>query len=129
MPQGKGCVIIITSRNRSIGELSPGAHLELDAMSMDEAIELLLYSPNSSVQPYEQARVDARAVAEELGCLPIALAQARSYMFQTKDSAEAYLKKIIAYKDRLLARPIQHKEGMRYASTYAAFEASFEILT
>jgi hypothetical protein len=103
IPQGKGCVIIITSRNHSIGELSPEAHLELDVMSMDEAIELLQYSSDPSIQSEEQAREDARPVAEELGCLPIALAQARSYMFQTKCSADAYLKRIIVYRDRLLA--------------------------
>jgi tetratricopeptide (TPR) repeat protein len=128
IPQGTGCVIVITSRNHSIGQLSPEAHLELDVMSMDEAIELLMYSSDPSIQSEEQAREEARAVAEELGCLPIALAQARSYMFQTRCSADAYLKRIIVYRDRLLTRPVQHKEGMRYTSTYAAFEASFNIL-
>jgi hypothetical protein len=45
LPSGESCTIIITSRNRSLGQLCPDAHLELDTMSMDEAVNLLLYRP------------------------------------------------------------------------------------
>jgi hypothetical protein len=46
LPLGESCAIVITSRNRSLGQLCPDAHLELDTMSMDEAVDLLLHRPD-----------------------------------------------------------------------------------
>src|SRR5450432_2216468 len=39
LPTGESCAIVVTSRNRLIGDLCPRAHLELDVMSMEEAVE------------------------------------------------------------------------------------------
>ena len=84
---GNGCDVIITSRNHLIGELDPNSHLELDAMRLDEATELLFLPPNRTLNSKE----DAREIANLLGCLPIALTQARSYMYQTQCSGSEYL--------------------------------------
>lgn len=128
LPRGGSCTIVVTTRNRLLGELSPDAHLELDVMSMEESIKLLLFNsePLGSITP--ENRDEARAIAEALGCLPIALAQARSYMYQTKCTARAYLERLIDNKQKILARPIKYHQDMRYTSTYAAFDASFEML-
>jgi tetratricopeptide (TPR) repeat protein len=126
LPQGESCIIIITSRNRSIGELCPDAHLELDVMSMSEAVELLSYQSNTAI---EHSREAACAIAKELGCLPIALAQARSYMYLTKFTETVYLDRILSSKEQLLAQPVKNHPEMRFLSTYAAFNASFELLT
>jgi hypothetical protein len=128
LPDGDSCVIIITSRNRSIGELYPDSHLELDVMSMDEAIALLLKTLGSSVDFTEQAREEALSIAQVLCCLPIALTQARSYMYQTNCSRSTYLEILTSNRDELLARPVKNQRDMRYLSTYAAFDASFRKL-
>lgn len=125
LPEGNECVVLITSRNHSIGELSPEAHLELDVMSMDEAIEVLLHPPN----PSSLSADEAREVAQLLGCLPIALAQARSYMYQTRCSGEEYLEILKENRDELLAEPVKYQRDMRYPSTDTAFSASFKQLT
>ena len=128
LPRGEGCSIIMTSQNRSIGGICPDAHLELDEMSINEAVELLLHESNSSTVYTEQAVEEARAIAEALGCLPIALTQARSYMFHTRCSRTAYLERILRSRDALLIQPVKHQPEMRHQSTYAAFEASFDRL-
>ena len=129
IPEGDGCIIFITTRNRSLGELSPDSHLELDVMSMQEGVEMLLFTPNNSNMPTEDAKKGAAAIAEALGCLPIALQQARSYMFQTKASPSAYLQRLATNRNKLLAQPLKNQRNLRYLSAYAAFEASFSKLS
>ena len=124
LPKGSGCDIVITSRNHSISEISPTSHLKLDAMPMDEAMELLFLPPNRSLNSREQAR----EIAELLGCLPIALTQARSYMYQTQCSGSHYLQILHDGRAALLAEPVAHQRDMRYLSTDAAFDASFKQL-
>lgn len=125
LPDGNGCAIVITSRNRSMGSISLEAHLELDQMSIDEAIELLLHSSNRSGSLNQQNDKNIRAIAEELDCLPIALQQARSYMHETRCSANAYLERLRTSRNKLLAHPVKYQREMRYLSTYAAFDSSF----
>ena len=128
LPSGSHCAIIITSRNRSLGQLNRNGHLELDVMSIGEAVELLVYPLNRHPPPTMSDINGARAVAEELGCLPIALVQARSHMFQTSCSASTYLERLVSSQDRLLALPVYYQRDMRHNSTYSAFDASFQVL-
>ena len=125
LPSGGNFAIIITSRNRSVGDISRNAHLELDVMSEDEAVELVLRDSTSSSLTVEEAY----AIAGALGCLPIALVQARSYIFQTRCSGTAYLEKLNSSRKKLLAQPIRNQRDVRYTSTYAAIDASFELLS
>ena len=125
LPQSNSCAIVITTRNHTLGESNQDAHLELDIMVMDEAIDLLLYTWKGSMESTEEARRDAKLVAEALGCLPIALQQARSYMLQVKCSARAYLERLSSNRGKLLGLEINHQLGTHSISTYAAFETSF----
>ncbi|KIM22503.1 hypothetical protein M408DRAFT_78932, partial [Serendipita vermifera MAFF 305830] len=128
IPRGNSCIIIITSRNRSIGQFCPETHLELGVMSPDEAVALLLYTAEGATTISCSARESAHALSQALGCHPIALTQARSYMSQTKCSSSAYLERLNVYRDKLLAMPIGNQLQLRYESAYAAFEASFALL-
>ncbi|KIM26629.1 hypothetical protein M408DRAFT_72598 [Serendipita vermifera MAFF 305830] len=128
LPGGSSCLIAIISRNRSIGEMCPEAHLELDVMTIEEGVELLLHTPGRFIHITDQYRKDAGAIAETLGCLPIALAQARSYMYQTRCPPSDYLRRLQSSRNDLLAQPIKYQKGMRYLSTYSAFNASFQML-
>jgi tetratricopeptide (TPR) repeat protein len=128
LPLGNSCAIVVTSRNRSLGELCSEAHLELDTMSMDEAVDLFLHRSGPSTMITDRMREEASAISRELGCLPIALTQARSYMYQTQCSASEYHERLLNSRDKLLAKPVKHHRDMRYVSTYAAFDASFGLL-
>ncbi|KIM24489.1 hypothetical protein M408DRAFT_75716, partial [Serendipita vermifera MAFF 305830] len=126
LPRGS-CAITITSRNGLLGDLHPEGHLRLDIMELDEAIDLLLYG-HGDLATTDQARIDATAIAEALGRLPIALQQARAYMRQTKCSARAYLERLSKSREKVLRQPIKYQLNSRAISTYAAFETSFSRL-
>lgn len=128
LPRGGSCAVVVTTRNRLLGELAPDSHLELDVMSVEESMELLLFNSKDLGSITSGTGEEARAIAEALGCLPIALTQARSYMYQTKCTARAYLERLVNGKSKILAHPIKNHPDMRYTSTYAAFDASFEML-
>ena len=128
LPHGSSCTIIITSRDRLMGGLNPGAHLELDVMSTDEAVELVLHTSSQSTSAIEQDRENARDIAEALGCLPLALQQACSYMFQTKCSARTYLELLSTSRNKLLSTELNYQLHKHPISTYAAFDASFDKL-
>ena len=124
LPRGSSCAIAITSRNHLLGVQYPDAHLRLDVMSPEEAVELLLYRSNRATIT-EQDRKDAASLAQALGYLPIALQQARSYMQQTQCTISAYLERLSNSRSRLLGQGISFQMDMDYISTYAAFETSF----
>ncbi|KIM28180.1 hypothetical protein M408DRAFT_70248, partial [Serendipita vermifera MAFF 305830] len=126
LPRGSHCAIAITSRNSTLGDNYPETHLALDAMSMEEATELLLHLRVTITHP---VRKDAEILAQMLGCLPIALQQAQSYMQQTKCSINTYLKRLSSSRYKLLGREIRHQLNLKAISTYATFETSFVRLS
>ena len=125
IPRGTGSIIILTSRNRSLSDLCPDSHLELDKMSVDEAVELLLFGRNGSNQTTNATREEALEVALALDCLLIALQQARSYIHQTQCSSRAYNERLRQSREKLLAHPLIYHHEKRNISTHAAFDASF----
>ncbi|KIM26166.1 hypothetical protein M408DRAFT_197100 [Serendipita vermifera MAFF 305830] len=129
IPQGDGCVIMITSRNYLLGDICPGSHLKLDKMSIDESLLLLFYPQAQLDQIEAESKEEAILVAEELNCLPIALQQARSYTSQTRCSFGAYLERLYENRKKLLDRPLSYSHDSRNISTYASFAASFERIT
>lgn len=97
-------------------------------MSMDESIEMLLHKSSGDLLPKELAFEEARTIAHALGCLPIALTQACSYMYETQCTRRVYLERLTKSQQKLMAQPVRHRPEMRNLSTYAAFDASFEKL-
>ncbi len=128
LPRGNSCAIAITSRNGTLGGLCPNGHLQLDKMSTDEAVELLLQPSSLPIDLTSQACKDALAIAQALGCLPVALQQARSYMQHTKCSAMAYLQNLSSNRQKLLGQLTQYQLDVASISTYATFEMSFKNL-
>ena len=125
IPAGAGCIIVFTSRNRSLGDLCPDTHLELDKMTIGEAVELLLPSVTRPDQATNTTREEAVKISVALDCLPIALQQARSYIYQTKCSFSEYAQRLQESKERLLAHSLPYHHEKRNISTHAAFDASF----
>jgi len=128
IPQGDGCAIIITSRNYLLGNLCPGSHLELDNMTIQEALLLLLYPETQLEQVPTAMKEEAAVVAQELGYLPIALQQAWSYMRQTNCSFGVYLRSLLESREKLLARPRPYPYNHQNISAYASFNAAFAAI-
>jgi hypothetical protein len=119
LPRWQTGVVVVTSRNHSRGQLSPAGHLQLDVMTPDESAELLLRGSGKPWPPTETDRKMATSVAEELGCHPIALVQAVSYMYNTGCSPESYITLLRSHRDRLLRdHPATSQVDMRYKTAY-----------
>ena len=89
LPGTGGGHALITSRRTDWRGLARALSLEL--MPEDEALQLLTGRPDPQALPPAELAA-ARELAAELGCLPLALAQARAYMAETGKSLAGYLR-------------------------------------
>jgi tetratricopeptide (TPR) repeat protein len=75
--------VVITSRLRSLGELSTLHHLHLGEMSRDEALETLVKAARRTPPLRSQDTQVLHVLIEELGYLALALVQAGVYIFNS----------------------------------------------
>jgi hypothetical protein len=129
LPRWQNGAVIVTSRDHSRGQLNPTGHLQLDVMTIDESVELLVRGSGQLWSHPDPDRTLAISVAEALGCHPIALAQAVSYMYNTGCTPGDYITLLDDSRDRLLRdHPATNQIDMRYKTAFAAFDASYSIL-
>jgi tetratricopeptide (TPR) repeat protein len=100
IPQSFRGNIIITTRNANHATLAPKNSHHLEGLSTEDAINLILTASESEDTPANRAL--ARAIVEELGHLPLALAQAAGYILVHK-CLSTYLDIYHTSKDDLLA--------------------------
>ncbi len=97
----RGGHVLITSR---VTEWGRGVHpLALDVLQPDDAVALLLESAQSWRPPRLDDPAQARALANCLGCLPLALTHATAYMQHHHQGFTAYLDDFEKHFERLLA--------------------------
>jgi len=128
LPRWTDGAVIITSRNHSRGQMDPLKHLQLDVMSLEESIELIIRGSGRVWPPSEPDRRIATLLAETLGFHPIALTQAISYMHNTGCSTGDYIARLRSSRQRVLNNPASNQIDMRYKTAFAAFDASYDIL-
>ncbi|MGH8933630.1 MAG: FxSxx-COOH system tetratricopeptide repeat protein [Egibacteraceae bacterium] len=99
-PRGEGHVLI-TSRNPAWG----GRHATIDVECLDQetSARYLLARAVGDAEPAEAERAAAGALADELGGLPLALAQAAAYIDAYGETLAGYLSLFRAGRARLLA--------------------------
>jgi tetratricopeptide (TPR) repeat protein len=95
-PGGSGGHVLVTSRNPAFGQL--GARVDVEVMAAQEAVAFLL------ARSGDGDRAAARELADELGGLPLALAQAAAYCEQTSLDLAGYLARFRARRGELLTR-------------------------
>jgi hypothetical protein len=89
--------VLITSRHQ---DWRDGAGtLELDVLPEPEAVGMLL--GEEAADPTQ--RPMAMELARELGCLPLALAQARAFMRARSIDAAGYLRQLAASRPKVMA--------------------------
>lgn len=123
--------VLITTRNTMLRDLAPEGYLELDVMSEEESITVLLQAAlPSGVKPTTRDRSVAATIAQQLGYLPIAIVQAGCFIRQQQCLYE--------YEDRLkknrkttLERPARNqRDTLKYGhSVYAALNITLEALS
>jgi hypothetical protein len=100
-PDGDGQVII-TSQNPS---WAAGQAVEIPILEIDAAAGFLLARAGCDDPPESVEPVAARELADELGCLPLALEQAAAYMVAT---GRGFIEYLDLYRAR---RPEMHARG------------------
>ena len=111
--------ILITSQKRSIW-LSMAQIQEVPTFLVDESVNLLL-----SNNKHENQEI-VEQLAEELGNLPLAVAQASAYIFKTGCSIKSYLDLFKKHSKALLLKPIDHSA---YPHTVATtWQISFQTI-
>lgn len=119
IPQMSKGHIIITSRNPNWSEI--GEEIVIDVFEREEAIKFLL--KRSGLEEKESAG----KLVDELGCLPLALEQAASYIKTKGKTIIAYLKLFNKYQIKLFeksAKPLSYTETV--ATTW---KISFENIS
>lgn len=127
-PGGGAGHILITSRNPVWGAIA--TPLAVDELDLEEAVAFLLQRTGSSD---EQA---AAALAEELGRLPLALAQAAAYAEQVPLSLADYLDRYRRRHTELLARgqPLDYPDTvattwqLNFEAVIATSQAAIQLL-
>jgi tetratricopeptide (TPR) repeat protein len=95
LPGGSGHVLITTRRG---GFRALGHALDLDVLARDEAIALLQH------RAPQLSRTEADTLADRLGDLPLALAQAAAYLDQTQLPPADYLRLLHTHEATVLDR-------------------------
>ncbi|KAG8781347.1 hypothetical protein FRC16_002883 [Serendipita sp. 398] len=127
IPNASHGVILITTRNRSLAQITSGVHLELDVMSKSEAVEVLIRS--SRRETMDEDAYQLEELAAEVGYLPVALVQAGSYMFQTGCSAEEYVSVLRNHRKDMMETPASGQRDKTHRSAYSSFDMSYERLS
>jgi tetratricopeptide (TPR) repeat protein len=117
--------VIITTRDRLRKILAPNSTHPIDELPLQESTTLLL-----NTSRYEDSIVNrqlSRDIAQELGCLPLALAHAGAYIL-LRQCLDTYLKTYRESRSRLLARKFDMPQGYPH-SVARTIEISFEKLS
>lgn len=109
---------LITSRRTDWQGIAKA--LEIEVMAKDEAVHLLTGRADLDNLTVDE-RAEAKALAEELGYLPLALAQARAYMADAGESLAGYRKLL---KD---SRPAVLESGQAHPDYPASVAKTWQI--
>ncbi|PVF94731.1 hypothetical protein CPB86DRAFT_631926 [Serendipita vermifera] len=117
--------VIITTRNHFRMALAPSSTHHIDALSLDESITLLLKTSG-----YEDNAINrqlSRDIAQELGCLPLALAHAGAYILFRR-CLHTYLDTYRDSRSELLERKFDMPQDYPH-SVAATIKMSFKRLS
>jgi tetratricopeptide (TPR) repeat protein len=123
--------ILITTRNITLGNLSPNGVISLEVMSTEEAIELLLRTAlGPSSRHTNRDREFAAEIVEMLGYLPMAIVQAGCYI-KLQQCLPDYANRLRVNRGRLLRKPaLAQLDKLKYDhSVYAAFDTTLSVLS
>ena len=110
LPGGSSGHVLITTRTSGWHDIAETPPIELDVFARPESVAILCKRVS------RLSETDADSVAEELGDLPLAIAQAASYMADSAIPAEEYIELVKAQPDRVF----EQGQSPSYPHTLAA---------
>ncbi|KAH8833244.1 hypothetical protein DL96DRAFT_1705247 [Flagelloscypha sp. PMI_526] len=119
--------VLITSRNSEARTHGPKCSLHVDSLEEEEAMSLLLLGVDVDGGPEMQKIV--REIVQELGCLALAVNQARAFLAKRVCNLKDYLRMYRDNRKTLLAdRTVQSTDDYKY-SVYTTWTISFNRLS
>lgn len=111
LPRGGQGQVLVTSRNSAWENFTEVEAVPLDVMEMEDAVDLLRLRTGST------DLASTTALAEALGCLPLALEQAGAYIRAAGISPAAYLQRFQRSVD-FIARQVPKGRAVSVATTW-----------
>lgn len=105
---GRGS-LLFTTRSSAVGTLAPS--LEVDALPMEEGVQLLLRRAGREGEVSREEREEVSAIVLALGRFPLAIDQAGAYLEETGCSLADYLQIYRKHQYELLARRGKQAHG------------------
>jgi len=128
IPSGAYGTILLTSRNEACSRHATASHVNLEESTLVEAVQLLMQVTKTDQSQRERYEEDTRTVAKLLGCHPLALIQAGTYIMNSPDCTFAkYIKIYEKNRLRILKYSVNQAQS-RYRDVYTTFEVSAEML-
>ncbi|KAH8804032.1 hypothetical protein DL96DRAFT_1823058 [Flagelloscypha sp. PMI_526] len=119
--------VLITTRNSEVRTHAPRCSLRVDSLEDDEAVSLLLLG--MEVLAGQDTQKIAREIVQELGCLALAVNQARAFLAKGICNIGDYLSLYRDNRKALLAdKTIQSTDDYKY-SVYTTWTISFNQLS
>ncbi|KAH8834493.1 hypothetical protein DL96DRAFT_495528 [Flagelloscypha sp. PMI_526] len=119
--------ILITTRNRELRVHAPKCSIWVDRLDLEDAKELLL--KGLSVEDDFQQQHIVATIVEELGCLALAITQARAFLVKGLCSISEYLSLYMQSRKRLLEHDSAQKSDEYQYSVYTTWTISFDRLS
>ena len=110
LPGGSNGHVLITTRTSGWHDIAETPPVELEVFARPESVAILCRRVSGL------SEADADSVAEELGDLPLAIAQAASYMADSAIPAGEYVELVKAHPDRVF----EQGQSLSYPHTLAA---------
>ncbi|PVF96987.1 FabD/lysophospholipase-like protein, partial [Serendipita vermifera] len=120
--------IIVTTRNRLLGALTKGLHIEVTVMEEEEAHEVLIKSAKILGPVSKDTMRDVVNIARKLEYLPIALVQAGSYIYHHK-CLGSYLERLEQSPREILKGEDRGQLDDRHHSVYRTLSITYEALS
>ncbi|KAH8814663.1 hypothetical protein DL96DRAFT_419947 [Flagelloscypha sp. PMI_526] len=121
--------VLITTRNPHVGDLAPDCHCQIDRLDHADAKELLLRGVK--VPESIDRNAHAAEIVEILGCLALAVNQARAFLAKGTCTLSNYLQLYKDNRERLLRdHPSQSQSTDSYKYTvYTTWTISYDRLS
>ncbi|KAH8834134.1 hypothetical protein DL96DRAFT_1676352 [Flagelloscypha sp. PMI_526] len=119
--------VLITTRNREARVHAPDCNIWVDKLELDDAKELLLRGV--AVEKNSETDMIASEIVQKLGCLALAVSQARGFLAQDICTLSEYLPIYMQNRRKLLEdRLIQTTDGYEH-TVYTTWVMSFSRLS
>jgi tetratricopeptide (TPR) repeat protein len=128
MSKNINLTVIITSRNRNLGNLSTTTHVELGEMAPNEALATLLQAARRQLPLPVEEMASAQTLLKELGYLAVAVVQAGTYCHALSFSFTQYWSLFKSHRADLMKRAEPSSLDNYERGAYTTLDISYKAL-